>query len=64
MKDAFEKSVLKILPTFPVGDPRKEGIATGSLISKDQWDTVQSYIEKGTKEATLLMGGTGKPDGL
>ncbi|WP_112179671.1 MULTISPECIES: aldehyde dehydrogenase family protein [Paraliobacillus] len=64
MKDEFEKSVQKILPTFPVGDPRKDGIATGPLVSKDQWDTVQSYIEKGMKEATLLVGGTGKPDGL
>ncbi|RNA70186.1 aldehyde dehydrogenase family protein [Alteribacter keqinensis] len=64
MKDAFEEKIVDLLPTFPVGDPRKDGIATGPLVSKDQWDTVQSYIEKGEKEATLLAGGTGKPEGL
>ncbi|MBM7097973.1 aldehyde dehydrogenase family protein [Bacillus sp. H-16] len=64
MKDSFEKKIVDLLPTFLVGDPRKEGIATGPLVSKDQWDTVQSYIEKGEKEATLLAGGTGKPEGL
>ncbi|PYZ93391.1 aldehyde dehydrogenase family protein [Salipaludibacillus keqinensis] len=64
MKEDFEKKMVDLLPTFPVGDPRKEGIATGPLVSKDQWDTVQSYIEKGEKEATLLTGGTGKPEGL
>ncbi|MDV2682798.1 aldehyde dehydrogenase family protein [Alkalihalophilus lindianensis] len=64
MKESFEKKIVELLPTFPVGDPRKEGIATGPLVSEDQWDTVQSYIEKGEKEATLLVGGTGKPEGL
>ncbi|WP_026690451.1 aldehyde dehydrogenase family protein [Alteribacter aurantiacus] len=64
MKEDFEKAIVDLLPTFPVGDPRKEGIATGPLVSKEQWDTVQSYIEKGEKEAKLLVGGTGKPEGL
>ncbi|MCR6095308.1 aldehyde dehydrogenase family protein [Salipaludibacillus agaradhaerens] len=64
MKKEFEDKIVELLPTFPVGDPRKEGIATGPLVSKDQWDTVQSYIEKGEKEATMLVGGTGKPEGL
>lgn len=64
MKQSFEETILDLLPTFPVGDPRKEGIATGPLVSEEQWETVQSYIEKGKKEATLLVGGTGKPEGL
>ncbi|WP_416150807.1 aldehyde dehydrogenase family protein [Salipaludibacillus sp. HK11] len=64
MKKSFEKTIVDLLPTFPYGDPRKEGIVTGPLVSKDQWDTVQSYIKKGEKEATLLVGGTGKPEGL
>ncbi|PYZ96720.1 aldehyde dehydrogenase family protein [Alteribacter lacisalsi] len=64
MKEEFEKTIVAMLPDFPVGDPRKEGIATGPLVSEDQWETVQSYIEKGEKEATLLAGGTGKPEGL
>ncbi|SER90775.1 aldehyde dehydrogenase family protein [Salisediminibacterium halotolerans] len=64
MKDSFEAAILDALKEFPVGDPQKDGIATGPLVSKDQWDTVQSYIEKGKEEATLLTGGTGKPEGL
>src|SRR5699024_12424851 len=34
-------------------------------ISKDQYDRVQSYIQKGIDEgATLVTGGLGKPEGL
>ncbi|TMW71301.1 aldehyde dehydrogenase family protein [Alteribacter natronophilus] len=64
MKEDFEKTIVEMLEEFPVGDPRKEGVATGPLVSEDQWETVQSYIEKGEKEATVLAGGTGKPEGL
>ncbi|MGI8314036.1 aldehyde dehydrogenase family protein [Halobacillus mangrovi] len=64
MKEAFEEEVLKVLPEFTVGDPRQDN-KVGPLISKKQWNTVQSYIEKGVEEgATLLAGGTGKPEGL
>ena len=65
MKESFEEAVKTVLPEFPVGDPQDKNHHIGPLISKKQWDTVQSYIEKGTEEgATLLVGGTGKPDGL
>ncbi|MGP4075551.1 aldehyde dehydrogenase family protein [Halobacillus sp. K22] len=64
MKKAFEEAVLKVLPEFSIGDPREDNVI-GPLISKKQWDTVQSYIEKGMDEgASLLTGGTGKPEGL
>ncbi|WP_173917680.1 aldehyde dehydrogenase family protein [Halobacillus sp. Marseille-Q1614] len=64
MKEEFEEAVKKALAEFPVGDPR-EGNHIGPLVSKKQWDTVQSYIEKGIDEgATLIAGGTGKPEGL
>ncbi|SIS58998.1 aldehyde dehydrogenase family protein [Salimicrobium flavidum] len=64
MKEEFEQAVKEVLPEFKVGDPR-EGNHMGPLVSKKQWDTVQSYIEKGTEEgATMLVGGTGKPEGL
>ncbi|OLS38221.1 aldehyde dehydrogenase family protein [Alkalihalophilus pseudofirmus] len=64
MKEEFEQKVVEFLPNYPVGDPRKEGVATGPLVSEDQWETVQSYIEKGENEAKLLVGGAGKPEGL
>lgn len=64
IKESFEEAVVAALPKFPVGDPQKENFV-GPLVSKKQWERVQGYIEKGMKEgATLLTGGTGKPDGL
>ncbi|MFQ3546204.1 aldehyde dehydrogenase family protein [Halobacillus rhizosphaerae] len=64
MKKEFEEAVKKVLSDYPVGDPR-EGNHIGPLVSKKQWDTVQSYIEKGIEEgANLLVGGPGKPEGL
>ncbi len=55
-KEAAEKVV--------VGDPN--GNATiGPVVSKPQWDKIQSLIESGVSEgATLVTGGTGKPEGL
>ncbi|HLR67641.1 aldehyde dehydrogenase family protein [Virgibacillus alimentarius] len=64
LKEQFEEAVLNNLKKFPVGDPQGE-VFTGPLVSQKQWDTVQGYIEKGISEgATLLTGGTGKPEGL
>jgi aldehyde dehydrogenase (NAD+) len=48
-----------------VGDPRDEGTEMGPLVSKTQWDKVQGLIQAGIDEgATLVAGGTGRPDGL
>jgi aldehyde dehydrogenase (NAD+) len=48
-----------------VGDPLKDGIKVGPLVSKAQFERVQGYIRKGIEEgATLIAGGPGKPDGL
>ncbi|WP_257349853.1 aldehyde dehydrogenase family protein [Pseudalkalibacillus decolorationis] len=64
IKEQFEEAVKAVLPNFPVGDPQKETFI-GPLVAKKQWDRVQEYIEKGIEEgATLLTGGTGKPEGL
>ncbi|ASK60925.1 aldehyde dehydrogenase family protein [Virgibacillus phasianinus] len=64
IKKEFEEAVLNVLPKFPVGSPREKSFI-GPLISKKQWDTVQSYIEKGIDEgANLIAGGTGKPEGI
>jgi aldehyde dehydrogenase (NAD+) len=48
-----------------VGDPLKDGVKVGPLVSRGQFDRVQGYIRKGIEEgATLVAGGPGKPDGL
>ncbi len=47
-----------------VGDP-KGNVAMGPVVSKDQYDTVQRYIQIGIDEgAELIAGGIGRPDGL
>jgi aldehyde dehydrogenase (NAD+) len=48
-----------------VGDPLKDGVKVGPLVSKAQYERVQVYIRKGIEEgATLIAGGPGKPAGL
>ena len=50
---------------FTVGPADDEGSRLGPLVSQTQWDRVQSYIQAGIDEgATLVTGGTGKPEGL
>jgi aldehyde dehydrogenase (NAD+) len=48
-----------------VGDPMAEGTQVGPLVSEQQWNKVQTLIQAGLDEgATLVSGGTGRPDGL
>jgi aldehyde dehydrogenase (NAD+) len=47
-----------------VGDPRGD-FGIGPVVSRAQFDKVQTLIQKGVDEgATLVAGGTGRPDGL
>ncbi len=47
-----------------VGNPTGNA-AMGPVVSREQFDTVQAYIEKGIEEgAELVAGGVGRPDGL
>ena len=48
-----------------VGNPRDEGVEVGPVVSAAQWSKIQDLIQKGIDEgATLVAGGTGKPEGL
>ena len=50
---------------FTVGPADDACSRLGPLVSQAQWDRVQGYIQTGIDEgATLVTGGTGKPDGL
>ena len=65
IKDDFLTAVKKQFEAVKVGDPREEGTQVGPIISKKQFDQVQSYIDKGVEEgAELFFGGPGKPEGL
>lgn len=47
------------------GDPFTEGTTIGPVVSEVQFDKIQALIQKGIDEgATLVTGGTGRPDGL
>ncbi|GAB3067989.1 aldehyde dehydrogenase family protein [Salinicoccus sesuvii] len=64
-KEAFLEAAKQEMEQVKVGEPREEGTTIGPLISRKQFDTVQSYIEEGTKEgATLFYGGSGQPETL
>jgi aldehyde dehydrogenase (NAD+) len=48
-----------------VGDAHDPEAQIGPMVSRRQWDRVQSYIRLGQEEgAQLLAGGEGRPDGL
>ncbi|MBV9569760.1 MAG: aldehyde dehydrogenase family protein [Alphaproteobacteria bacterium] len=48
-----------------VGDPFAEGTRLGPVVSEVQFNKIQGLIQKGIDEgATLVTGGTGRPDGL
>ena len=48
-----------------VGDPMAEGTVIGPVVSELQYNKIQALIQKGIDEgATLVTGGTGRPDGL
>jgi aldehyde dehydrogenase (NAD+) len=47
------------------GDPRAEGTSIGPVVSRIQWDKIQTLIHKGIEEgATLVAGGPGLPEGV
>ncbi|WP_395376742.1 aldehyde dehydrogenase family protein [Marinicella sp. W31] len=51
--------------SIQVGHPNSEDRVMGPVISAVQWDKIQDLIQAGIDEgATLVAGGTGKPDGL
>jgi aldehyde dehydrogenase (NAD+) len=48
-----------------VGDPRAADTVIGPVVSRLQWDKIQSLIHKGIEEgATLVAGGPGLPEGV
>jgi aldehyde dehydrogenase (NAD+) len=53
------------IKNIKVGDPRDADTVVGPMVSRKQYDRVVNYIRIGIEEgATLLTGGTEKPDGF
>ncbi|MEV0845158.1 aldehyde dehydrogenase family protein [Streptomyces sp. NPDC049954] len=67
-RDRLEEFLSVLVPSLEaleVGDPRSPGTDMGPLISAEQWDIVQGYIQQGIDAgARLVTGGLGRPEGL
>jgi len=62
---AVESIAKRIAESVSVGDTKSETTAIGPVVSRIQFDRVQSYIDKGIAEgAKLVTGGPGRPAGL
>ena len=62
--DEAKAAAASVAKETTVGDP-KGNSAVGPVVSKEQFDSVQAYIEKGIAEgAELVAGGPGLPDGI
>jgi aldehyde dehydrogenase (NAD+) len=61
----IKRALAETIHAFPVGDPADPKTAVGPMVSKKQYERVQSYIRKGIEEgAEVLVGGEGHPVGL
>jgi len=60
-----KRAIVEAMTSFSVGDPADPRTAVGPMVSKNQFDRVQSYIRKGIEEgAEVLVGGEGHPPGF
>jgi aldehyde dehydrogenase (NAD+) len=63
--DEVKRTIIDAMRAFTVGDPADPKTAIGPMVSKRQYERVQSYIRKGIEEgAEVLVGGEGHPRGL
>ena len=58
--EEIEARIREAVEDFKVGDPKDKNVRVGPMVSRKQWDRVQSYIRLGQEEgARLLAGGEG-----
>src|SRR5215469_5989785 len=60
-QDLFKKFVARMkemTPRIRLGNPMQRETKMGPLVSKEHLDKVQSYVEMGRREATLIIGGS------
>jgi aldehyde dehydrogenase (NAD+) len=63
--DEVKRAILAAMHAFPTGDPRDPKTAVGPMVTRKQYERIESYIRKGIKEgAEVLVGGEGHPKGL
>ncbi|HEX3034856.1 MAG TPA: aldehyde dehydrogenase family protein [Thermodesulfobacteriota bacterium] len=59
--DEFLSSYIDRVRKIRIGDPTKEETEMGSLISKEHFENVKSYFEKGVEEGGKVLCGGGRP---
>ncbi|KGD96669.1 aldehyde dehydrogenase family protein [Rhizobium sp. YS-1r] len=65
MQGEIEARLKRAALAFKVGDPADREVRVGPMVSRKQWERVQSYLRLGQEEgAILLTGGEGRPEGL
>jgi aldehyde dehydrogenase (NAD+) len=63
--DEIKQRIVSVMATMPIGDPENKDTAIGPMVTRKQYDRVESYIRKGIEEgAEVLVGGEGHPEGL
>ncbi|GLK83473.1 aldehyde dehydrogenase family protein [Ancylobacter defluvii] len=63
--EEIEARLVAALAAFKAGDGADPAVRIGPMVSRRQWERVQSYIRLGQQEgARLLAGGEGRPEGL
>lgn len=56
-KSLLEKKMIALAAEYTVGDPTKEEMKLGPAASRQQFDKIKDYIEKGLKEGARLLVG-------
>ncbi|MEK1931885.1 MAG: aldehyde dehydrogenase family protein, partial [Pararhizobium sp.] len=65
MQSEIEARLTRAAMAYKVGDPADREVRIGPMVSRKQWERVQSYLRLGQEEgAILLTGGEGRPEGL
>ncbi|MGY3438595.1 MULTISPECIES: aldehyde dehydrogenase family protein [unclassified Marinovum] len=62
--DEAVKIAAEVAEATRVGPASEAGKFIGPVVSEVQFDKIQALIETGAKEARLVAGGTGRPEGL
>ena len=63
--EAVKRAIVEAASAFHVGDPADPKTLIGPMVTRKQYERIQSYISKGIADgAQVLIGGEGHPQGL
>src|ERR1700733_5388955 len=63
--EEIKQRIVAVMANMPVGDPNNNDTAIGPMVTRMQYERVESHIRKGIEEgAEVLVGGEGPPEGL